>query len=214
MTKIQEEPKIVIVDVDAVSADIHHQWLKKYNEDYKDTLCVEVINDWDMTKFVKPECGKGIYKYLNDPKLYDEMPPIEGALAGVDALRQRDWRVVFCTSTPLGSSGRKLTWLREHGFLPQRPGGIDTSPSPDYFEGADKSLLRGHLIIDDYLENLRTFPGDKIAFAQPWNVLATEMGIPRAKGWDEVLNLVAIIDRAREVKKRVLVRDRTPSPKR
>lgn len=186
MTDFQAETKVAIVDIDAVCADLHHSWLTRYNTEWKDTLTREQITNWDMTRFVKPECGKAIFTYINDPTLYDDTPVMEGALDGVSRIRQLGFRVIFCTSSPVGAMGRKLVWLRAHGFLESK-GGADQSPHPDYIEATDKSVIRGHVIIDDYIETLKKFPGVPIAFAQPWNSEAEELGIRRAHGWQDVL---------------------------
>lgn len=156
---------IIGVDCDGVVCNLNSVWLSRYNRDYNDTLTSDDILGWDMIPYVKPECGGKIYEYLSDKTLYDEAPRIEGALEGVKALRELGHRVVFCTSTNLYMSGRKLRWLSDNGFLTLQFGNI----SPDYTEMNDKGLLRADVLIDDHIKNLERFQGEKILFAQPHN---------------------------------------------
>ena len=79
--------KILALDIDSVLADLMPVWVERYNIDYNDNLTVKKIKDWDMSRFVKPECGKKIFDYLNDPNLYDYVNPIENAWEGVNALK-------------------------------------------------------------------------------------------------------------------------------
>ena len=52
---------IVAVDIDDVIISLVPTWLHLYNKDYKDNLSKNDITDWQIDKFVKPECGINIY---------------------------------------------------------------------------------------------------------------------------------------------------------
>lgn len=184
---------IVACDIDGVLADIHQIWLDRYNVDYSDHLTVDRITEWDMSRFVKPECGKKIYDYLDDPSLYDEMPPIEGALEGVLELRRAGHRVVFVTSSVNGASGRKLRWLQDWGFFETR-----RKSEPDYVECTDKSLIRADVLIDDYHGNLAVFHGERIQFLQPWNANKSVDGAWIACNWREIPQIVENIQNEQE----------------
>jgi 5'-nucleotidase len=151
---------IIFVDVDGVCADLGTAWLARYNRDYNDHLTINDLTDWGMTKFVKPECGNKIDEYLNDPSLYDEVESIPGSLIMVDRLRDMHHRVIFATSCPWQSAGRKFKWLCDHGFEPGYK---------DYIEVNDKSLLLGDALIDDGFHNIESFNGLGILYDQPWN---------------------------------------------
>jgi 5'-nucleotidase len=170
--------KIIACDVDGVLADIHTVWYARYNKDYNDTLKPRDVTEWEVDKFVKPECGLKIYDYLKDPTLYNEVLPYPGALDFINKLKKLG-RVVYATSSPIESYGRKFLWLKEHGFIKSQS---------DYFEARDKSLVRAYILIDDYQENLRHFIGIKILFGQPWN--SSEKNNPNylfAKDYESVL---------------------------
>lgn len=181
------EQKVIFCDIDGVVADLGTEWLRRYNADYDDQLdYYRDINGWDMAQFVKPECGKKIFEYLHLADLYDGVLPIEGALAGVQELRARGYRVVFATATNVNQAGNKLRWLARHGFLELKYGSV----SYDYIEVYDKHLLRGFALIDDGAHNLRGFQGWRILYDTQHNRQETDSSFVRARGeWPGVVSL-------------------------
>lgn len=175
------EKKIILVDVDGVVADIHTAWLRSYNRDYNDTLQVSDIKAWAMHEFVKPECGKNIYRYLNFPDFYDDVLPIEGALEGVQILRDFGYRIVFVSA---GFHEAKARWLCKQGFCVEFPYPDRSWSTPtDLILANDKSLIRGDYLIDDRPDNLFGHSARGILFDQPWNQAPF---YPRVNGWHGV----------------------------
>lgn len=174
--------KRIFVDVDAVVIDIHSAWLSLYNQDYDDSLSVDQITDWDMTKFVKPECGKDIYKYLPMESLYDTALAVDGAISSIHWLRQHDYDVRFLTS---GVQPAKIMWLGNRGLLISE----HFLFSPDVIVAHDKSIVKGDILIDDNLKNCENFQGKSILFAQPWNNVVSPFF--RADGWPDVIQYLA-----------------------
>ena len=166
--------KIIAFDVDSVLAEIMVPWLKGYNRDYGDNLTVDQITGWEMTRYVKPECGSKIYGYLT-PELYDDTPVIPGAVSAVEMAR-RYGRVIFVTSAQ-HTPGRKFFWLNQHGFYVN---------IKDYVECMDKGLIRADVLVDDYEVNLVEFPKG-ILFDQPWN---RHSNLRRTVGFDNFRELL------------------------
>ena len=148
----------IAFDVDDVLADLVTTWLNRYNKEYCDDLESEDIKAWDIEMFVKPECGKKIYDYI-DRTIYDEMPPIKNALKSVEIARNFG-RVIFVTNSIKHHGGAKYDWLEKNGFKPD---------SMDYVECRDKGLIIADVLIDDYQWNLERFRGNGLLFTQPWN---------------------------------------------
>ena len=155
--------RTVFCDIDGVTANMLPEWIRWYNLEYTDFLTVEKITHWNIHDFVKPECGMKMYNYLDDPRLYNQVLPMEGSLKGVQFLRSRNWRVVFATTTPRTTPYRKFDWLIEHGFEPSLK---------DYIEIQDKSLLSGYgnRMLDDNYENVSKFGGKAFLFSQNHNL--------------------------------------------
>jgi len=154
----------VFVDVDDVCAVLWPVWYTRYNSDYKDNLSDERVTDWNTHNFVKPECGIKIYEYLKDPSLYDFVIPREHAKWGVNRLRDMGFRVIFATSTPIETAGRKFHWLKQWEFNPE---------IREYIEIGDKSLLHGDFMIDDCYGNVKGFSGQGYLLSRPWNIKHT-----------------------------------------
>jgi 5'(3')-deoxyribonucleotidase len=173
---------IVLVDVDGTVADIHVPWLGMYNADYHDRLTLAHITKWEMHELVKPECGRKIYKYLEDPKLYEKAPVIEGALSGVKQLRANGHKVVFVTA---GVYESKVLWLARNGFLLLE----NWRNATDVVIASDKSLIMGDALIDDYPVNLTNSPAFlKFLFGRPWN----KNSIYRHVTWKDILEIEAL----------------------
>jgi 5'-nucleotidase len=177
--------KVIAVDVDGVCADLHTEWLRRYNAEFSDTLTVERIHQWDMVPAVKPACGKQIYKYLNQPDLYEHVPVIGGAKEGVDGLRDSGWRVVFVTSCTKGMADQKWEWLERHHFLAPTKG-----QSADLIIAHDKSLIRADALLDDYDGNLGPWMRRGILLDAPYNRAAIGSWT-RISRWSEVPRALA-----------------------
>jgi 5'-nucleotidase len=170
--------KLIACDIDGVLAQLHVAWYTKYNRDYNDNLQPEDVTAWNLHEFVKPECGLKIYDYLKDPSIYDDVPPYEDALEAILYLKSQGYRVIYPTSSPTESSGRKFKWLRQYGFIESQR---------DYVEVQDKSLIRADVLIDDYQVNLDTFVGKKILKARTWNVkYKYNIDYLFAENWEDV----------------------------
>lgn len=180
----------IACDIDGVLANLLLPWLARYNKDYNDNLNPDDISDWYTDKFVKPECGKKIYDYLKDPSLYDECLPYEGSLYMISKLKNiAGCRIVYGTSSPAESYGKKFFWLKEYGFI---------FDQKDYFETSDKSLIRADVLIDDYWENLLNFTGYGILLERPWN--KNRYGdYYRAKDFSAVLEICEIIANIKKI---------------
>ena len=178
---------IVAIDVDGVIADLMQVVLAQYNGDYKDSLVKDDIRAWDVSLFVKSECGKKIFSYFEDPHIYDDVKPINESLLGITNIRQMGNRVIFATTSANGTHGAKLAWLSIFGYLSDRK---------DYIECADKSLIRADVLIDDGIHNLLVFPGERVIFTQPWNKSMSVSGSWRANNWEEVVEIIGAINKA------------------
>lgn len=144
---------IIAVDVDDVCANLIAEWLRKYNDRWNDTLTVADITEWDVDKFVKPECGKKVYHILSEPGLYDRIEPFPWALQAVTELRKLG-RVIFVTSCAARSMDQKFAWLQRHGFLPFGRGSVE-----NFIACKDKWLIAADILIDDGIHNVDAFPG-------------------------------------------------------
>lgn len=166
--------KILAIDVDGVVADLHTTWLNMYNKDWNDNLQTEDIVDWNIHQFTKKECGMLMYDYIENPFIYDYVNPIEGSFKYIPLLREK-YRIIFATSSTIGTMGKKYIWLKKHNFIEN----LD-----DYTELKDKSLIRANALLDDYHVNLYSFLGKKYLFDSNWNKNKEKNEIIRVYGWE------------------------------
>jgi 5'(3')-deoxyribonucleotidase len=173
--------KIIALDVDGVVADLLTNWLRWYNRDYNDDLKYTEIVRWETWEFTKPECGTKILEYLKNPRLYDDVLPMPGALDAIAKLRMNGYRVIYATVTPIETTGVKYAWLERYNLIEHMK---------DYIEVTDKGLIRASVLVDDRAENLGHFIGAKILFDQPWNRQGVSNKTHYAHGWQEVVDII------------------------
>jgi len=166
---------IIALDVDDVCINLVDQWLKEYNQDFEDNLTRDKITDWELSQFVKPECGKTIYRYIEDRTIYDYCKPVKDSLEGVNLLRTMG-RVIFVTASTIGSAGRKYIWLKENGYI---------DSIEDYIEAKDKSLIKFDFLIDDNYKNVSRYK-NSFLFNAPWN--KKYFHAQRIKNWREFID--------------------------
>ena len=183
---------IVAVDVDEVIANLLEEWLKRYNRDFSDNLTIEKITKWDITKFVKKECGDQIFKYLYEDDIYDFVQPIPGAIAGIKYLRNEGLRVIFATSCVKGMSDKKVEWLVRHELLDK-----NNRTQLDFIAATDKSLVNADILVDDRCKNIMMFNARNkytnkgILFDAPYNKNCSKA--LRANDWNEVVRFIGFI---------------------
>jgi 5'-nucleotidase len=151
---------VIKLDVDSVCADMLPVWIDLYNIQYDDNLDYRAITDWNVAKFVKPECGNKIYDILTVPEFYDMTPPMKGYPEGVARLRELGHTILYVTSCVPGTLDQKLNWILRHD-----PGTV----WQNVVFGYQKSLVRGDLLVDDSPDNLRKASEPTVRFAHPYN---------------------------------------------
>lgn len=178
---------LIAVDIDDVMAQSIKRWLELYRFEFDHGLYPEHITHWEIAEFTAPECGRNIYKYLDNIDFYDDVEEVPGAIGSVCLLRELGHRVIFVTSTSVWDNGRKFQWLMNQGLLDG-----SRESQKDYQENRDKSnTLRADVLIDDFHKNLENFRGHRILFDTYHN-----QNVPahhydsRAHNWQEVVESV------------------------
>jgi 5'-nucleotidase len=163
------EKKIMImrayIDVDGVCAALGRTWLAMYNSEYNDNLQEHQIKTWAIETYVKPECGYDIFKYLDDPHLYDHVIPVDGAKDGVMYLNNIGFEIIYVTSSPNGDGKPKYQWLCTHGFTTYH------RVPEDFVVMSNKSLLdpTNAIMVDDNFRYIDEFGGFGILYTRPHN---------------------------------------------
>lgn len=155
------EPIRVCVDIDSVCANINIAWTQLYNKDYNDTLKPEDITDWDVAKFVHPDCGKKIYDYLRHPEFYKLTPPVEGFKDGILNLKEEGFEVVYVSAFERGCADTKVEWMYEYA--------PNFDLRKELFLCFPKQRVLGDVLLDDGPHNLRDAIMRTVRFIMPYN---------------------------------------------
>lgn len=167
--------------MDGILANLMSEWLRCYNQDYRDHLESEQITGWDVHHFVKPECGRRIYHYLSRPDLYRRLAVIPGSQEGLAALVRAGFEIVVVTAAPATVHQAKTDWLREHFPM----------ISLDHLVFARaKYWVPADVFIDDARHNLASYRDHhphsfRATLAYPYNVGAAAH---RYQNWAELVS--------------------------
>lgn len=144
--------RLIAVDLDGVTCDLHTEWYRRYNRDYNDNLNIERVTSWELHHHVKPECAQRIYDYLYDEDLYEHVKPVPGSYDAIQTIRADGDRPIFVTSCVLGMTDQKWRWLELNGYL--RPATAGDRSHSDLIVANDKSLIDADVLIDDAPKNV------------------------------------------------------------
>jgi len=190
---MNERTLIVGLDVDDVLLDLVPRWLEEYNEEWDDNLAPHDFTAWDFWKFVKPECGKRVYQFLQ-PEMYAHVEPIAGAAEFVQEIRDRGHtpRYITACGDPKklkqhrAFATAKWNALIRHGIA--QDGEL-------LLPGRDKSRAPVDMLIDDRVKNITDFRnGMGVLFTQPWNRWYEPECQPWVERADSFTEALALID--------------------
>lgn len=139
----------IICDVDGIVADIFPPWLAAYNAAYGDALEVDDIVHYDIEKIVRPECGMRIFDIVHDPRFYDTVPPVPGAIEGIKHWERQGHTVVLVTSCGSGAMlAAKASWLVRHEVA-RRTAKSEVPANLIAAHSTTRLLLDADLLVDD-----------------------------------------------------------------
>jgi 5'-nucleotidase len=185
----------ILCDMDGVVMDGMSSWLGMYNRDYNDSLKFDDIVSRSIEKYVKPECGKGIYKYLRVKGFYRQARPYPEAQEGIQKLLNTENDIWF-VATPAPDAEYFMHETREwvEEYYPQ------IGPKKIIF-CLDRGIINGHVLIDDVFENFNGFSGAKVLFERPWNQHITRARLSdindpqcaKTGNWDDIIDIVKLL---------------------
>lgn len=171
----------VLLDMDGILADLLPAWLARYNAEYGAHLVPDVLRHWDLDRYVKPECGRDVYRYLRDPGLFRDLAPIPGAAEGVSALREAGVPLLVVSAAHSSLlQAAKRDWLADHFG----EWGLELAETVVFT--AEKPLLPARVFVDDSPGQQRSYcrahPHAYVAtLSYPYNVEWT--GATRYPDW-------------------------------
>lgn len=153
---------IFLVDCDGPLADLPSIWYERHNRTC--TVCskpltIDMVHDWYLHQFV--ECGKDVYKYLDDPTIWRDVRPHRNAQRILRRMTSYVRPVVVTTVTS-GLQARlyRIQWIRKH-FPYINPLDIVITDK--------KSCVNGDILLDDAPHNLADHTAHRLVLDYPWN---------------------------------------------
>lgn len=153
----------ILLDMDDVLADFGTLLLELYNEKYNDSLKTSDMISWDMTPYVKPECGLDIYELMKTPGFFSRLKPTPYSQEVVNRLIENNYNVMIVSDSPMGHSfadyeldnecisnpaDDKRAWLLKH---------FSAIPLSNVFFGSQKFFIRGDVLVDDKPDTYEKF---------------------------------------------------------
>jgi len=167
--------KTILIDMDSVICDLMSEWHRRYNEDYQDNLSVENLMCWRSEDYVKSECGKKIYEYLDQPGIFLHLKPLPYAIEVLERL-SLNYDVLIVTSSRTYAYTEKEQWVEKN---------LPFIGKNNLIFSHRKEMIRGDLLFDDAPHNLMAFKNTgrtAIAMNYPYNA---NIDVPRVNNWLE-----------------------------
>jgi 5'(3')-deoxyribonucleotidase len=173
--RLAEEPVpggfTIGIDVDSVLFPINELVVLPYLHSFGYSIELEDITAFD---YGDPEIKRLAFECFMREDLYDGHRPSE--LARQVLARLREHNRVIAVSSPFAShAGSKWAYCMRAGFK-----------HSDIVLCGDKTLVDMDALVDDKAETVLELGNRRaVVFDRPWN--KTVRGIPRARGWSEVI---------------------------
>lgn len=148
--------KIIFIDIDNTINELTDTLLQLYGEKYNHNLRIGDITDYDLKLFLKKDC-ENIFKEFCTNEVILGLNMVPNAKEVIEQLMSKH-DVYFVTAGHPSTIRGRDEWLGKH---------IAGYSSSQLIMCSNKTLLRGHLLIDDYWYN---HMGNNIE----WNILVDQ----------------------------------------
>lgn len=146
------------IDIDETINCQISEILKKYNKKYDDNLIIDNITDYNIHKFLKPEC-KNIFKEFCTNKLLKNLIMTQDTISALTELNNK-YKIYFVTSAHPKTLKTRDKWLSKN---------LNWYTTKQLIVCRKKSLLNLTFLIDDCFDNLIHGAYSKILVTKPWN---------------------------------------------
>ncbi len=167
----------VLVDMDGVLADVYGQFIKM---EYRDSGIR--LNREDLCGKSEEEAFPSFNRHVREAGFFRTAPLMEDSVEGLKLLNDKYNVLIVSSATEFpGSLIEKQQWLNEHfPFI---------TWEQMIFCGR-KDSIKGNIMIDDHLKNLRYFEGRKVLFSQPHNMCVQDQMYQRVTGWKDIMEML------------------------
>ena len=171
----------ICVDMDEVMADTLAEHLRRYNQQYDESVTTDDLVGKGLWEITPLERRQQLRAFLDAEDFFEDLPLIPGSQEVLKDLSSR-FEIFIATqamSVP-NSLGPKYRWLQRH---------FPFIPPTNYVFCGNKCILRADYLIDDLPKNLDRFEGQGLLYTAPHNL--EETSFPRVNNWREVAEYFA-----------------------
>lgn len=177
----------ILVDCDDVLNDLLPKTLQIYNSNHlQDQDKQYTVNDFTEFKIqncVTEEAAEEIEGLFLQKHLWDSLRPAPRAVATMQRMMEAGHEVLVVTATHFKNATWKGEWLEKYFPFVRWENVIVTSK---------KNRITGDWLIDDNMDNLKSFPYGRVCIDRPWNrnVRDDVYGILRVKNLEEAYEAI------------------------
>jgi len=179
---INPDAKIILVDQDGVLADFEGEFLRRWQKKYPDLPYVPY--EQRSSFYLYDDYPKELRRQIEDiyfaRGFFGSLPPIDGALEAIKAMKKEGYIVKICTSPLTGNKDcltEKHNWIEKH---------LGKEWIRDLIISSDKTLVYGDYLIDDKPDIHGTLvpSWEHIVFDTPYN-RSVNNGKRRINNWHQ-----------------------------
>lgn len=169
------------IDMDETLNDMIAQLIPLYNEKYCDNIRFEQITDYNIYKFLKPECTD-IFQEFVDDKFMSNLNIFPGAVDSLSRIAKRH-EVYFVTAGDPYTMKARDDWLKRK---------LHFYSTDMLIVCKHKHLIKYDVLVDDCAQNVIGGNALGILFDKPWNAnIHTQNGkTKRIKNFEELESIV------------------------
>lgn len=153
--------KILLVDLDDTIENFCETWVNELNKKYGGNYTLQDVNNWEISN-IYPEIPKEEkLELLHHEDFWMKVTPLEGAADYLRLLQEEGFNIFIVTSTDYRNIRYKVEHVLEKHFPFISKHNLITTYC--------KQLIRGDILVDDYVNNLVGGTYKKILFTAPHN---------------------------------------------
>ena len=172
----------ILLDLDGVVVDFMNPWLKMYNYLTGENVCLQDIHSFKTSNYVGDPYT--LRQIKDSVGFIRNLPPLPGALEGVEELLKKGHEVVFVSNGTncITSGHEKRDWLKYYFSK--------TWKFPPLVHTYHKYLVRGDCLVDDDPKNFENLDPSTTPLLWHYNFNADVKGFTRIYDWSNLLDWV------------------------
>jgi len=151
--------QIIAIDLDDTTWEFNEPILARYNKKYDDTLMFDELTDWDVTKFIKPECKNYFKEFVTEDLFKNDIIIDDDVVRKLTTLNDKA-DIFFVTA----AISKTLPWRYEKlkQYLPW-------VKDEQLIKLKNKNLFKCDVLIDDNADNCMYCHSVSYLINKPWN---------------------------------------------